>query len=134
MKTRKTMMEILMAYHKKHGGYSVTVILSELLWNKSYVTMAVETSDGTECGRVRVPRTMHTYRLKSARGRYSIRRLAENGAWIMRHCDSYRVRYLADDGVWRIRNCDTYQIPRVVYNPLHVYAYLHNIGWEVSII
>lgn len=65
-------MERLKAYHKKCGGYSTVVILSELLWNRAYVTMAVETSSGTECGRVRVPRTMHTYRLKSARGPFTV--------------------------------------------------------------
>ena len=72
MKTRKPMWEMLRAYHKKCGGYATVVILSELLWCNAWVTMAVQTSNGTECGRVRVPRTMHTYRLKHARGPFTV--------------------------------------------------------------
>lgn len=85
MKHKKTMLERLKAYHKKCGGYSTVVILSELLWNHAYVTMAVETSSGTECGRVRVPRTMHTYRLKSARGEWTVKPSIDvNGLWYIR--------------------------------------------------
>lgn len=85
MKTRKTMLERIKAYHNKCGGYSTVVILSELLWNHAYVTMAVETSSGTECGRVRVPRTLHTYRLRSARGEWSVKPSIDvKGLWCIR--------------------------------------------------
>lgn len=85
MKSRKTMWELLRAYHKKCGGYSTVVILSELLWNNAYTVMAVETSSGTECGRVRVPRIMHAYRLKSARGEWSVKPSIDvKGLWYIR--------------------------------------------------
>lgn len=89
MKTRKTMVERLKACHKKCGGYAIVVRLSEMLWK--------------QCS---IPRTMHTYRLKSARGE-----------WIVKP-----VHYA--DGLWYIRKRGTVY-PRETIHPLKTFYNLY---------
>ena len=90
MKTRKTMVERLKAYHKKRGGFAIVVRLSEMLWK--------------QCS---IPRTMHTYRLKSARGDYSIIKMTTK--------------------LWELKRRYT-TIGRMTTNPLRVYAALYQIN------
>ena len=91
MKPKKSMLERLKAYHKKCGGYAAVVILSEMMWRKAYASM----------------RTMHTYRLKSARGDYRIVKVTTN--------------------LWELKRRYT-TIGRLTANPLRVYAALYLIN------
>ena len=112
-----TIVEQLRAYHKKHGGYTVCIKLSEMLWKYTGVwTPVMDNPDGSmtiSIKRVRVPRTPHIYRLKSARGDYRIWRVTD--PW----CKPF--------GVWSLQKIGSIH-PRLTNRPLHVYAALYTIN------
>ena len=109
----KTKVEQLREYHRKCGGFTVVIKLSEMLWKYKTVFTGDENMDGgfdIIPKRVRVPRTPHTYRLKSARGEYRIWRVTD--PWCMPF------------GIWNLQKIGSIH-PRLTNNPLRVYAALY---------